>query len=112
MLQVIILVLLLISSAYFVCFQRSSFEDRHMAYTLGSAFYAIYFIISFPMFLRIDKSSTAFQSAIEACATAMVVFCLLDFVRLGVADADLVISRLRPCKLDASLTCMGTGELC
>jgi cycloeucalenol cycloisomerase len=26
-----------------------SFEDRHMAYTVGSAFYGIYFIVSFPV---------------------------------------------------------------
>jgi cycloeucalenol cycloisomerase len=83
-----------------------------MAYTLGSAFYAIYFIVSFPMFLRVDKKFSTFQSAIEACASAMIVLCLLDFVRLGVSDVPLTITRLRPCKIDASLTCMGTGELC
>jgi hypothetical protein len=29
-----------------------SFEDRDMAYKLGSAFYGIYFVVSFPMFYR------------------------------------------------------------
>ena len=29
-----------------------SFSDRNMVYTLGSAFYGIYFIVSFPMFYR------------------------------------------------------------
>jgi len=36
-------------------FSCYSFNDRHSAYTLGSAFYGIYFIVSFPMFLRIDE---------------------------------------------------------
>ncbi|KAH8090235.1 hypothetical protein JL720_6549 [Aureococcus anophagefferens] len=32
------------------------FEDRDMAYTVGSAFYGIYFLVSFPMFLRLDET--------------------------------------------------------
>lgn len=36
-------------------FPYYSFENRQYAYTIGSAFYAIYFIVSFPMFLRIDE---------------------------------------------------------
>jgi cycloeucalenol cycloisomerase len=36
-------------------FPYYSFENRHFAYTIGSAFYAIYFVVSFPMFLRIDE---------------------------------------------------------
>ena len=36
-------------------FPHYSFENRAFAYTIGSAFYAIYFIVSFPMFLRIDE---------------------------------------------------------
>ena len=47
--------------AYFTAFMETltissfpyySFEDRYMAYTLGSAFYALYFIVSFPTFYR------------------------------------------------------------
>jgi cycloeucalenol cycloisomerase len=33
-------------------FPDYSFEDRHMAYTVGSFFYGIYFIVSFPVFYR------------------------------------------------------------
>ena len=36
-------------------FPYYSFENRHFAYTIGSAFYAIYYVVSFPMFLRIDE---------------------------------------------------------
>merc|ERR1719160_1386646 len=32
-----------------------AFEDRFMAYTLGSAFYAIYFLASFPIFYNLDE---------------------------------------------------------
>ena len=32
------------------------FEDRDMAYVLGSAFYGIYFLVSFPMFLKVDEA--------------------------------------------------------
>ncbi len=47
--------------AYFTAFMETlsissfpyyAFEDRFMAYTLGSAFYGIYFIVSFPVFYR------------------------------------------------------------
>merc|ERR1712166_202118 len=100
--------------AAFPCY---SFADRHMAYTLGSAFYGIYFIVSFPMFLRIDEPHESEQSktslrpfswgrsAIEALASSMLVLCLLDFVRVGVVQEDLNITLPRPCKLDAALTC-------
>jgi len=62
-----------------------------MAYTVGSAFYGIYFIVSFPMFLRVDetpagavggRTHSLFQVVVEALASAMLVLCLLDFVRL------------------------------
>eukprot|EP00618_Florenciella_parvula_P018547 CAMPEP_0119470948 /NCGR_PEP_ID=MMETSP1344-20130328/3629_1 /TAXON_ID=236787 /ORGANISM="Florenciella parvula, Strain CCMP2471" /LENGTH=433 /DNA_ID=CAMNT_0007503683 /DNA_START=20 /DNA_END=1321 /DNA_ORIENTATION=+ len=32
-----------------------SFADRHQAYTLGSAFYGIYFLVSYPLFATIDE---------------------------------------------------------
>merc|ERR1711862_674735 len=37
-------------------FPYYSFEDRNMAYTAGSAFYGIYFIVSFPMFYVFDDN--------------------------------------------------------
>jgi len=63
------------------------FEDRHMAYTVGSAFYGIYFLVSFPMFIRVDEDAkrpfTLFQAGVEALATSMAVLILLDAVRLA-----------------------------
>ena len=67
-------------------FPYYKFENVHMAYTLGSAFYALYFVVSFPMFLRVDEAPrrrfTLFQAAVESLACSMAVLCLLDFVRL------------------------------
>ena len=64
------------------------FENRFLAWTLGSAFYAIYFVVSFPMFFRLDESPrnkfTLWQTCVEALAAGMLVLCLLDFVRLAV----------------------------
>ncbi len=63
------------------------FEDRDTAYTLGSAFYGIYFLVSFPAFLALDedpkKPHTLRQACVEALAAGMAVLCLLDFVRLA-----------------------------
>ena len=36
-------------------FPYYSFEDRHSALVVGSAFYGIYFLASFPMFYAIDE---------------------------------------------------------
>jgi cycloeucalenol cycloisomerase len=63
------------------------FDDRDKAYTLGSAFYGIYFLVSFPAFLRVDEDAkrpfTLAQACTEALAAGMAVLCLLDFVRLA-----------------------------
>ena len=63
------------------------FEDRDKAYTLGSAFYGIYFLVSFPAFLRVDEDPkrpfTLAQTCTESLAAGMAVLCLLDFVRLA-----------------------------
>lgn len=90
-------------------FPYYSFEDRFMAYTTGSAFYGIYFIISFPMFYFFDEDIdkglvkengskekkqnnnnghdkyygvSIWRTIIDSCACGMIVLCLLDFVRL------------------------------
>lgn len=47
-----------LESATISAFPCYLFEDTHMAYTRGSAFYSIYFIVSFPMFLRLDEHQT------------------------------------------------------
>lgn len=70
-------------------FPDYSFKDRDMAYKVGSAFYGIYFIVSFPAFYRVDEvvtlrnpSYSIYQVVMEACGSSMVVLCLLDFGRL------------------------------
>jgi cycloeucalenol cycloisomerase len=63
------------------------FEDRDAAYTVGSAFYGIYFLVSFPAFARVDEDPkrpfTLAQACTEALAAGMAVLCLLDFARLA-----------------------------
>ena len=84
-------------------FPYYSFQDRFMAYTLGSAFYGLYFIVSFPVFYRIDEKvgqraegdetesvvatavvvpHTLFQTVFEALGSCMLVLMLLDACRL------------------------------
>jgi len=75
-------------------FPYYSFEDRFMAYTLGSAFYGIYFIVSFPVFYRLDEKigqhiegavvppHSLFQTVFEALGTCMAVLIMLDAARL------------------------------
>ena len=73
-----------------------SFEDRNMAYTVGSAFYGIYFLVSFPMFFffddkvdldsttpgNIDNKISLWDTLVHSCGAGMIILCLLDFVRL------------------------------
>lgn len=74
-------------------FPYYSFEDRDMAYSIGSAFYGIYFIVSFPAFLEFDedidssssstsKKVTIWDAFLESCGYGMIILCLLDLVRL------------------------------
>jgi cycloeucalenol cycloisomerase len=76
-------------------FPYYSFEDRNMAYSLGSAFYGIYFIVSFPAFLEFDedididvngsssgRKVTLWDTFVQSCGYGMMILCLLDFVRL------------------------------
>eukprot|EP01034_Spumella_vulgaris_P030874 gene30874-38157_t len=71
-------------------FPYYSFKDRFMAYTLGSAFYGIYFIVSFPVFFSLDENVSAtkpahtlYQTVMEALGASMAVLCLLDFCRIA-----------------------------
>ena len=65
-----------------------SFADRNMAYTVGSAFYGIYFLVSFPAFLQFDKDIdqgkgvTLLDTIVSSCGYGMIIMFLLDFVRL------------------------------
>ena len=68
-----------------------------MVYTVGSAFYGIYFIVSYPVFYRLDEyiysskngkekrelPHTLYQTIMEALGASMAVLCLLDFCRLA-----------------------------
>lgn len=75
-------------------FPYYSFQDRFMAYTVGSAFYGLYFLVSFPVFYRIDEKigqhidgavvqpHSLFQTIFEALGTCMLVLILLDAGRL------------------------------
>jgi cycloeucalenol cycloisomerase len=75
-------------------FPYYSFQDRYMAYTLGSAFYGLYFLVSFPVFYRIDEKigqvvdgnlvapHTMFQTVFESLGACMLVLIFLDAGRL------------------------------
>ena len=78
---------LTISSFPYYCF-----EDRNMVYRIGSAFYGIYFIVSFPVFYRLDEKvnsqgnvlpHTLYQTVMESLGCSMAVLLLLDFCRLA-----------------------------
>mmetsp|Transcript_32187 Transcript_32187/g.78210 ORF Transcript_32187/g.78210 Transcript_32187/m.78210 type:complete len:305 (+) Transcript_32187:58-972(+) len=79
-----------------------SFEDRDMAYTVGSAFYGIYFIVSFPAFFLFDddidnaatRKVTVYDSFLSSCGHGMMIMILLDFVRLYL-DVPLIVGTLR-----------------
>lgn len=77
-----------------------SFEDRDMAYTVGSAFYGIYFIVSFPAFFRFDefiddpknqaRVLTVWDTLVSSCGYGMMILILLDIVRLYL-DIPLIV---------------------
>ena len=79
---------LTISSFPYYCFQ-----DKAMVYSIGSAFYGIYFIVSFPTFYRLDEKvsnavgspqpHTLYQTVFEAMGCSMIVLLMLDFCRLA-----------------------------
>lgn len=86
-----------------------SFEDRDMAYTVGSAFYGIYFVVSFPAFFLLDdeidaaavgsdaaaaRKVTLYDAFVSSCGHGMMIMILLDFVRLYL-DIPLIIGVLR-----------------
>uniref|UniRef100_A0A7I4APN8 Cycloeucalenol cycloisomerase n=1 Tax=Physcomitrium patens TaxID=3218 RepID=A0A7I4APN8_PHYPA len=62
--------------------------DRPTFYKVGSLFYAIYFIVSFPMFKRLDEDPSApwtlSQVAVDALGASMLVTIILDSWRITV----------------------------
>jgi cycloeucalenol cycloisomerase len=106
-LRSLLYVSVVLSFAYFTAFAETltisaypdySFEDRNMAYTIGSAFYGIYFIVSFPAFIRFDDKIddanapkvTVWDTVVSSCGHGMIIMILLDFVRLYL-DVPLVV---------------------
>ncbi|XP_057832214.2 cycloeucalenol cycloisomerase [Cryptomeria japonica] len=81
--------------SYFIAFLETysianfpyyDFEDRAAMYKVGSLFYAIYFFVSFPMFIRLDEKASdpwsLSRTTIDALGAAMLVTILLDLWRL------------------------------
>lgn len=60
-----------------------AYKDLAWMLSYGSLFYACYFVVSFPMFYRLDEGASEnwplSRVCIEALAAAMLVFFLLDF---------------------------------
>lgn len=101
--------------AYFTAFMETlsissfpyyRFEDRDMAYTVGSAFYGIYFLVSFPAVhafdddidnnkekTRSDGAVTVWDAVVSSFGHGMVILILLDLVRLYL-DIPLVVGVL------------------
>lgn len=64
-----------------------NYPSAEYMYTVGAVCYGIYFIVSFPMFYRLDEGRgrwTLAQAAIDALAACMLVTILLDLWRLAV----------------------------
>lgn len=85
----------ILALAYFIAYLETvaisnfpyyEFVDRASMYKVGCLFYAIYFIVSFPMFLRIDEkpgdSWDLPRAAIDALGAAMLVTIILDLWRI------------------------------
>lgn len=72
-------------------FQYYTFDDRGRMYSIGSAFYAIYFIVGFPMFYRLEeyeKRWSISRVAVDALGASMLVTILLDFWRLAIGSIN------------------------
>ncbi|KAJ7945723.1 Cycloeucalenol cycloisomerase [Quillaja saponaria] len=85
----------ILALAYFIAYLETiaisnfpyyQFVDRESMYKVGSLFYAIYFIVSFPMFLRIDEKPgnpwDLPRVAVDALGAAMLVTIILDLWRI------------------------------
>ena len=85
-------------------FPYYDFEDRHLAYTVGSAFYGLYFVVSFPVYFALDEPNelvgTAHRfitatplrdAAVSSLASGMVVLLALDLTRLVAVGVPLHI---------------------
>lgn len=63
-------------------------EDRFRFYLLGSAFYGIYFYVSFPMYYRMDEKKgerwTLSRAFFDSLAASMLVTIILDLTRISI----------------------------
>jgi len=97
--RTILFILVVLGFSLFVSFMETwtiqsvpyyNFTDRDRMYKIGITFYALYFVVGFPMFLRLDEKIGSFWSlsrtALDALASAMIVFILCDFWRLIVGQ--------------------------
>jgi cycloeucalenol cycloisomerase len=68
--------------------QQFTYRDVPRMLRWGSLFYALYFVVSFPMFYRLDEqpgeSWTLRRVAVEALAAGMAVLFLLDFAAAAI----------------------------
>lgn len=70
-------------------FPYYAFVDRDAMYFIGNGFYALYFVVSFPMYYRMDEDGTQWtlgRAIVDAFGAAMIVTCLLDFWRLTIGS--------------------------
>lgn len=111
-LRAVTLIVLIGAMAYTTAFMETltisgfpyyTFVDRNMAYVVGSAFYGIYFIVSFPMFYAFDEGPQknegrsrgsslegVWSAAVNSMGGGMLILTLLDFVRILVGTELLI----------------------
>ena len=83
-------------------FPLFSFEDPFLVQTVGSAFYGMYFVVSYPAFNYFDdnvdseakQQVTVWDAVVHCCGYMMIIMCLLDFVRLYL-DIPLVVGTFK-----------------
>ncbi|KAJ3023318.1 Bifunctional protein GlmU [Thoreauomyces humboldtii] len=76
-------------------FPYYNYPDPFSMFTVGSLFYAIYFIVSFPMFYRLDENLegqnwTVTRVAVDSLGACMIVTLLLDFWRIAIGPVAVV----------------------
>eukprot|EP00245_Coleochaete_scutata_P015328 TRINITY_DN6790_c0_g3_i2.p1 TRINITY_DN6790_c0_g3~~TRINITY_DN6790_c0_g3_i2.p1 ORF type:complete len:326 (-),score=16.31 TRINITY_DN6790_c0_g3_i2:47-1024(-) len=68
-------------------FPYYNFVDKAAMYRVGSLFYAIYFFVSFPLFIRMEEKPNEqwdiWRAAVDSLGAAMLVTILLDFWRIS-----------------------------
>jgi len=77
-----------------------SFKDRSQMYKVGTTFYALYFVPTFPMFFWLDEETNSCwkisEAATSGLASSMLVFYMVDFWRLLVGNLTPNVSQSVP----------------